>query len=111
MLMEAGEINDQIIKIESDLREKKNSSSGKYDTDILLLKKKLGEKRTEYKKVKEKMTLNGQNIIKSLTAISKKQTQTISKNYSDACRQIIAFDANPASNDKGTDIVFEKMNE
>jgi uncharacterized coiled-coil DUF342 family protein len=109
-IKEVNEINERILQQESDLREQKNADSKGYSTEILSMKKKLGEYRANYKELKTNFLSEGQNITKKLTDMSSENARSISKKYDEVCQLIKSANTDPATGENAVSITITGLN-
>jgi len=105
----ANEISEQILQLESELREKKNADSRGYSSEILSLQKKLVEYRANHKELKTKFLSEGQNLTKKLTEISSENARSISKKYDEVCQLVKSANTDPGIGENALSITITRL--
>jgi chromosome segregation ATPase len=108
-LTDAENINEQILQTEKELREKINADAKNYNSEILLLNKKLVDNRAKYKQIKDKMLQDGENFTKKLAEISKEKERSLGKKYDEVSQQIKSFEADPSKAGNTVSVTFNKL--
>ncbi len=97
-------------QLEYDLREKKNTDSKGYSSEILSLKKKLAEYRANYKELKTKLLTDGQNMTKKLTDMSSEKARSIGKKYDEVSQLVKSANTDPGTGENAVSITTTGLN-
>lgn len=91
-------IMEQIVQTGNQLTEKKNVDSKSFSGEILELKKQLNGYRENYRKAKENLLEEGEEITKEMEKISSEKLQAVGSVYNSVSQDIKSADADPSVN-------------
>jgi hypothetical protein len=102
-------INNQILKIEMELREKKNADTKAYSQEILALKIKLTDYRGRYKQTKIKLLAFGENITKTLTKIGNEKVRAVEDKYNKVSQLVKSVHHDPSEGETAVSITVNRL--
>ena len=111
-LEKGNELENKIRQLEKELTDKKNIDSKGYTTDIIKLKSRLSEYRTNHKQYEDNMVTEGLKISKEIEDTGNETDQSINKKFSEISQNIKKTDPDPALNitPKSVSISKQKIN-
>jgi predicted nucleic acid-binding Zn-ribbon protein len=111
-LEKGNELENKIRQLEKELADKKNIDSKGYTTDIIKLKSRLSEYRTNHKQYEDNMVTEGLKISKEIEETGNETDQSINKKFSEISQNIKKTDPDPALNitPKSVSITKQKIN-
>lgn len=87
---------EDLLRVENDLRIKKNADTKSFGDGIISLKAKLKTSREKYGESKENMLKGGESLAKKLETIMNTRLKSLDKAYSEAARKIESGSNDPA---------------
>ncbi len=87
---------EQMTRVENELRQKKNADTKSFGNDITALKGTLKTSREKYRESKDRMLKGGEEITKKLDAIKNDRLHSLGKAYSEAGQDVESSNSGPS---------------